>query len=273
MSLVRRLLGEPLFHFFLIGGALFALHRQLAPSRSGQRLRVTAQLRAGLRADFQRRSGAPPSAAEEQALVDRYVDQEVLYREALALGLDRGDVIVRRRLVQKLELLLEELDPVPEPDDRALERWLQAHPARYASGPRRSFEQVFVAAGPKGVDPVKRAEAIRQRLLAGAQPAGQGDPFLGGRAFREQSERTVASRFGAPFAAALWTQAPGTWSAPLRSAYGLHLVRVEADRPQGPAFDEARGQLRRDLLADERARRDRLALERLRARYQIEVTR
>src|SRR6476469_6919771 len=111
---MKRWYREPLVQMALAGAVLFALYRWVSPPRPGQRIEVSAEVVRGLRADHARRTGAAPTAAEEQALVRRYVENEALYREALALTLDRGDVIVRRRLVQKMELFLLSLTGTPE---------------------------------------------------------------------------------------------------------------------------------------------------------------
>ena len=116
---LRRWLKEPLLHFAVLGAALVGLHRWVAPPSLGRQIVLSAPLIHGLRQDHLRRNGALPTASEEAALVQRYIDNEVLYREALALGLDRGDIIVRRRLVQKMEFLTEGLEPLPRADRRA----------------------------------------------------------------------------------------------------------------------------------------------------------
>src|SRR5215471_5929754 len=129
MHFVRRLLREPLLHFAVLGALLFALQTRYAAS-SGRRIVVDASMLRGLRQDFLRRTGSMPDAAEEAALVEQYLDNEVLVREALALGLDRGDMIVRRRLVQKMEFLAETLDAPAEASDAELEGYLRSHSER-----------------------------------------------------------------------------------------------------------------------------------------------
>src|SRR5262245_29611607 len=145
MVVLVRCLREPLVVFLLVGGALFGLYRCVAPVREDERrVVVSAEVIRGLRAEHERRSGAPPTAAE---VVERYVEAEVLYREALLRGLDRGDVIVRRRLVQKMEFLTEaEADGDGDeraPDEAALAVWLAAHRADYARPERVTIEQVY----------------------------------------------------------------------------------------------------------------------------------
>ena len=251
---------------------LFALQRALAPPPAGRRLDVSAQVIAGLRADHQRRTGAPPTAAEEKLLIDRYVDAELQYREALALGLDRGDVIVRRRLVQKMQFLGEELEPLAEPDDEELTRYLDEHRARYAAPDRVSIEQMFVARDRHGAHTERDALVLGERLRAGAAAATLGDPFVHGRIFAARSQAELASLFGAPFAAAVFALDGDGWSTPLSSSYGLHLVRVTGRRTLAVVtLDDVRERVTRDWRADQRGRRERRALDRLRARYDVRI--
>jgi hypothetical protein len=263
---------EPLVHVVVLGMLVFGLHRWVAPPKASQEIVVPADALAGLRDDFRRRTGRMPSATDEQALVDAYVNDEILVREGLALGLDRGDVVVRRRLIQKMELLLENTEPVPAPTDAELAAYLAAHPARYASPPRVSFTHVFVSAQRAGDRVGREAEALRTQLDAGADPATLGDPFLRGRDFRLHAQAELASIFGAPFATEVMALPEGVWSAPLRSTFGLHLVRVSEKRAgTAPELSAVREQVEREWRVERRAALDRETRARLRARYVVRV--
>src|SRR5262249_4884420 len=153
-----------------------------------------------------------------------YIDNEVLYREALELGLDRGDIIVRRRLVQKMEFLTEGLDPVPEPTDTELQAYLDAHAEHYLQPDRVTLTHVFASNDRHGAATATLAEQWGEQLRAGADPATLGDPFLRGRELAAVSERDLAGILGNAFAAHVMQLPVGTWSAPIASSYGLHLV-------------------------------------------------
>src|SRR5262249_43151012 len=144
---VRRFLAEPMLHFLGLGVVLFALHARLQPR---DRIVISSAFVEALRQDHARRTGKPPTPEEERGLVERYVDEEVLDREALALGLDRGDVIVRRRLVQKMEFVTRDAAPAGEPTDADLQRLLDAHPERYGGPGVMSFRHVFLARDRRG---------------------------------------------------------------------------------------------------------------------------
>jgi hypothetical protein len=261
---------EPLVHFIALGAALFAVHHWVAPAPP-QRIVLSDAVINGLRQDHVRRTGTPPTTEEEAALIQRYVDDEVLYREALALGLDRGDIIVRRRLVQKMEFLNEDLEPIPEPSAAELQAYAEAHPERYAAPARVALTHVFLSTDRRGQDAERGAAALRAQLLAGADPAGLGDPFLRGREFPLRTERELAAIFGAPFAARVISEPVGTWSEPLRSSYGVHLVRVTGRQAAHPPDLADIGEAaRRDWREERRARANRAALARLRERYEIQ---
>jgi len=266
------LLREPLLRFVLLGAVLVVLRSALGPTSESRRIEVDASVRRGLRQDQLRRSGSAPTPEEEQRLIERYVDEEVLYREALALGLDRGDVIIRRRLLQKMEFLADEAEPIAEPSDVELTSFLTANPARYATEPRVALSQVFVGTDRHGSAAEEIARALRVQLQAGADPATLGDPFPRGRDFGPATERELAAVFGPAFAARAIELADGLWSEPIRSSYGFHLVRPSARLPGGPPrLDEVRNTVRVDWLGEKRAERRRAALDALRRRYDIDI--
>lgn len=269
---VSRWLREPLVHFVLLGSVVFAVHQWVAPPRLTNRIVVSDAILRGLRQEHLRQNGALPTPEEEAALIQRFVDNEILYREAIAEGLDRGDLIVRRRLVQKMEFVLEGEEPIPEPTDAALQAYLEAHAERYAVAARVALTQVFVSTDQHGADTERTAAALRQQLEAGADPSTLGDPFLRGREFSPRTERDLAGIFGAAFAAQVMTLPAGGWSAPLRSSYGLHLVRV-TERAAGrqPSLNEVRTEVLRDWQEERRGAADAAALARLRQRYEVRV--
>jgi hypothetical protein len=267
-----RLVREPLVHVVLLGVLLFALHRWVAPPNASQEIVVPADALAGLRDEFRRRTGRMPSVTDEQALLDAYVNDEILVREGVALGLDRGDVVVRRRLIQKMQLLLESTEAVPAPTDAELQAYLDAHASRYASPPRVSFTHVFVSTQHAGDRAASEIDAFRTQLDAGADPATLGDPFLRGRELRLHAQGELASIFGAAFAADVMALPEGVWSAPLRSTFGFHLVRISEKRPgTAPEMGAVREQVEREWRAERRASLDRDTRARLRARYVVRV--
>lgn len=272
--MLRSLLREPLLHFVLLGVALFWLHGTLTPADSRKTITLSAADVAALRDDHRYRTGSDPSPADEAALIERFVDDEVLVREALALGLDRGDIIVRRRLLQKMEFLLEELHPVAEPSDAELEAHRVAHADRYRTPERIGLTHVFVSRDRQGAAAPAVAAALRTTLDAGADPAGLGDPFLRGRELRARSQQELTDVFGPAFAEAVMDLPLGVWSAPIPSSYGLHLVRVtERTDAELPALARIREAVRRDWVEERRRAAQRAAHEALRRTYDVRIER
>ena len=245
-----------------------AYDRLLAP---GERIVVSEALREGLRADHRRRTGRPATPAEEAALVDAWVEDELLYREALALGLDRRDVVVRRRLVQSMGFLLEE-DTPPAPTDDELRSYVRAHAERFATDPRVTFEQVFVradrAAAAAGAD--DRARALQAELAAGADPSRLGDPFVHGFRIAGRTPAEIDGTFGPGFAARLAALPVGAWSEPIASSYGRHLIRVVERVPGGvPDLETIRETVAADWRHAQREAARRQGIARLRQRYEV----
>jgi hypothetical protein len=226
---------------------LFWLYGALVPTDAAHVIALSPADIDALRLDQRRRVGTDPTPAEDAAIVDRFVDDEVLYREALAMGLDRGDIIVRRRLLQKMEFLLEGLHPIPEPTDAELQAYLTAHVERYRTPARIGVTHVFVSRDRHGADAEAVATALRAQLEAGADPATLGDPFLRGRELRAQSEQDLSGIFGPAFARAAVELPLQEWSRPVTSSYGLHLVRV---RDRAPAEVPALARIRATVLQD-----------------------
>jgi len=268
--LLRRTFRDPLVHFAVLGAGIFALHAAVAPPPRDGRIVITADFLAGLRQEHAARAGRPPTPEEERALVDRFVDEEMLYREAVALGLDRGDPIVRRRLAQKMTFVAE--DGAGSPTDDELAAWLAAHEGRYREPPRLSFRHVYVARGRDGGDAEAEARRLLAELASGAAPDTLGDPFLQGRSFAARTPAEIEAVFGHAFAEALAAAPEGVWAGPFASSYGAHLVRIEG-RAAGatPPLAAVRERVRADLRDERRAAALRAMREKLRARYAVEI--
>jgi hypothetical protein len=271
-----RWVREPLVHFLILGAALFWLAGALGDPARGRADRIvfTAGDVEQLAAGFERTWQRPPTQAELEGLLEDRIREEVFYREALALGLDRDDTIVRRRMRQKMEFLSEDL-VVVEPDDADLESWLAANREAFRQEPRAAFRQVYLSRDRRG----ERVQADAEALLAslrdeGADPDPKtlGDPLPLPAESDALSASEVARLFGESFAASLFELAPGRWEGPVESAYGLHLVFVgERVAGRDPALDEVREAVAREWLADQRRRAREDSYLALRERYEVEV--
>ena len=269
-----RLLREPLVHFLLVGALLFAADAALPdPAEpSDQVIRISEAEVARLRTQWTSQYRRPPSPAELQGLVDARVREEVLFREALAMGLDQDDGIIRRRLAQKLEFLIEDLAAAREPTEAELGAFFEAQRERYRLPPRISFSHVYFS-------PDRGAEGEASLVLASLRPesppvaaAARGDRFMMGESYREQSPMDVEAIFGGNFVEALLDLAPGVWSGPIASAYGWHLVRIEGrSDPRLPAFAEVVARVRDDWSYEQRQQANEAVIEQLRSRYEVMI--
>jgi parvulin-like peptidyl-prolyl isomerase len=277
----RSLLREPLVHFLLLGAGLFMLDAWLRPaataSAASKEIVVSEARITNLAQNFRRTWQRPPTRQELDGIIEAFVREEVMVREALALGLDRDDAIIRRRLQQKMEFVSEEAAASVQPSDAELERYLSAHADAFRTEPRVTFVQVYL-------DPRRRGAALEadaKRLLEvlngerPIDPAQAGDRLLLLDARYENAPQSeVARLFGSDFAAALVEQPPGRWAGPVTSGYGAHLVRVEALTPgQLPSLDDVRPLVEREWANARRQELARAFYEKLRARYTVKVQR
>ncbi|MEE4120297.1 MAG: peptidylprolyl isomerase [Paracoccaceae bacterium] len=260
------ILREPLLHFLVLGAAVFALFAALddtPPPVAADRLEVTEADAARLARQFEATWRRPPSEDELAGLIDGHVREEVLVREAIVLGLDRDDAVVRQRLAQKMTFLTESGAEAVEATDAALAAHLAAHPERFARAGLVAFEQVMLR---EGADP----EPLRVALRAGEAVVAFAAPSLLPERVTPSPPAVVDGTFGQGFHAAVSALAPGGWAGPVESVYGRHLVRVLSVEPPGlPPLAEIREAVERDWRATMRAR---LAEERyaaLAARYDI----
>lgn len=253
MKTMKRILKEPLLHFLLLGVGLFIVYDVMqkpgARAEAGEIVVTMGQVE-NLAATFAKTWQRPPSPEELAGLVRDRVREEVYYREAMTLGLDKDDTVIRRRLRQKMEFISDDIAARAEPTDAELTAYLEAHADAFRVDPRLSFRQVYL-------NPAKRGENLARdaaQLLAQMNQAGmQSDVSLFGDALMLEYQFSAASfgeigdLFGEPFAAKLLGLTPGQWTGPIESGYGVHLVWV-SERTGGrlPALTEVRDAVQRD---------------------------
>lgn len=262
-------LRHPLVICAAIGLVLAGGLRLLRPF-SRQCISVSKATLDGLSADFARRSGRPPTSAERELLVSDYIDGEVLFREAEARHLGDGDIIIRRRLVQKMEFVVEGLGKSPEPQPAELKSYFAAHKQRYLLPARVSLRHVFISRDRHKDDASAVAKTLLSRLRAENNFAGLGDPFLRGAEFENASQSELLAIFGPDFAAAALALPISVWSEPIPSSYGLHLIFVSARQAEAePALSAVFTRVRQDFVYDRKKILRQKTLERLRRGYDI----
>ncbi len=272
-----RLLREPLLHFLALGALLFALYSLVsnAPAPGAERrIEVTAGTINQLTEQFARQWQRAPTATEIRGLVESHIREEVLYREAMALGLDRDDTIVRRRLAQKMEFLSEDLASLAPPDEAELAAFYAENAARFAEPARISFTHVFFSTDRRGAPAEADALVALQELNAAdlERAPEHGDTFLLDFDFSALSLAEIGGLFGREFADAVTGLEPGAWHGPVRSGYGLHLVRIVArEDPRQPSLAEVRDRVLGELESERRLRMNDEIYQRFRERYEIVV--
>jgi hypothetical protein len=277
MARFRAILREPLVHFLALGAGLFLLYGlfgQEAGERSDRIVVTEAQIE-GLAALFERTWRRPPTAAELDGLIADHIKEEILYREALALGLERDDLVIRRRLRQKMEFVSEDFADQAEPTEDELRAFLTEQPDRFRIPDRISFVQVYLSPDRRGEAARGDAERLLVALNAGAsEPAEAGDPFLLEQDHRNITTYEVERLFGRAFAARLAELPLGRWSGPVESGYGLHLVLVR-ERIEGalPDLDQVRDAVAREWQAARRQEASDALYEKLRAGYDVTIER
>lgn len=273
MNFVRKLIREPLVHFLLIGAALFVAFgmTQGPDTNAANRIVVDAGQVEQLEAQFERTWIRPPTRQELDGLIENHVRQEVYYREALAMGLDQNDPMVRQRMRMKLEFILEDLTLDENPTDDVLSDYLGKNPDRFQLEPEISFTQVYVS--PDDRPEIEAdAERILAELKAGADPQSLGDTSMLNFEYRDMTPADIARTFGDIFAKQIAELRPSDWQGPFYSGLGGHLVNVTG-RVEGrmPTLDEIRPLVEREWLATQRVELKDLAYGRLRENYEVVV--
>ena len=251
---IRSLLREPLLHFLLIGMALFLLYGKVAPpSDDGNQLTVTQSGIAALADQFQATWSRPPTPVELKGLVDSYVRDEILFREGVALGLVKDDPVIKRRVRQKLEVLIEEEGRAGTPSDAELTAYLNKNAATFHMPPVLSFQQVLFDPATYGDTLESALSASIAALNGGATAESQGKPSMLPSQVEKLPLDLVVRDFGEQFGKALETAPVGQWIGPVRSGFGVHLVYISERKPGYlPALDEARKAVTREWENDQR---------------------
>ena len=272
-----RVLREPLVHFLAIALIVFAAYHIMAPSADGVstgRIVVTAGKVEQIAARFAQIWQRPPSPVELKSLIDEEVKEEIYVREALALGLDKDDTLIRRRLRQKMELLSDAGADALSPTDAELEAYLRSHPETFAVDPAISFQQIFLNQQRQGAAIEQTADSILKSLTANPEMEATtlGDPSLLPVEMPLTSLKSVGHMFGSEFADAVGNAKTGVWIGPIASGFGLHIVRV-SERQEGrvPALTEVRDVVLREWSNHKRKQLEAERLAALLSRYEVTV--
>ncbi len=269
---IKSLWREPLVHFLLIGAALFLFYdlTREQGSEAPNRIVVNSGQVEQLAANFKRTWMRPATEAELAALVENHVREEVFYREALAMGLDQNDPLVRRRMRMKLEFILEDLSSQDVTDEK-LTAFLQQHPDKFRTQAQVSFQQVYLNPD-KRKDLATDTKKLLASLNSGAAPESLGDPTMVPFDYSLATQSEIARSFGERFAEDAIKLVPGDWMGPVYSPYGGHLLKVsERVEARQPELAEIRALVEREYLVQRRKEQKNLAYQKLREGYQVTI--
>lgn len=271
---MRRFVREPLLHFLVLALLVFAAYG-LVPRRepATATIDVTQAKIAQLAGLFAKTWQRPPTAPELKGLIDDYVKEEIYVREALRLGLDTDDAVIRNRLRLKMEFVSDADAEATPPTGAQLQAYLDAHPEAFRRPPEVAFEQVYINPDKHIPDAAAAAAALLEPLRKDAgYAATAGDTSLLPASLPLTDQQGIAQVFGDDFAAAVLRLAPGQWEGPVPSAVGLHLVKVTQYLPGSqPALADIRPAVEREWMNDHRKAVAQRRLDDLLAHYTVTV--
>ncbi len=261
----KGLAREPLVHFLVAGALIFAVGGGGSDAADRSLTVTEAQVR-GLTEQWEQQWHRQPTPVEVEGLIRDFIKDEVYYREALRLGLDKDDIIVRRRMRSKMEFLVAAQAENEVPSDAELQKWLDTHRRDHATAPVLSFDQIYVA-GDTG-----RARSLLVQLAKGADPATLASPLSVPRKLDETAAGDVDRQFGDGFAKGVAALPPGGWAGPVASGFGQHLVRLRKLTPGAvPPLASVRKAVENDWREANRATRENAAYQALLDGYTIRI--
>jgi hypothetical protein len=274
-----KLFREPLLHFVLIGAVIYMVYGLFAePAEDTQdnTLTVSAAEIQWMQANWQKRWNRLPTEQELDGLIQHYIKETVLYREALSMGLNKHDPVIRRRLAQKLEFLAKDLVTLTPPTEQELRAYFQEHQSRYQPPVRYSFTQIYLDPDKRGDATLDDARAMKTALAAQANAfdrAGEwGDDLMLQSHYSAVDQVEIHKQFGAEFAEAMVKLAPGQWHGPLLSGYGVHLIYVHSRQEAAPVqFTEVRERVAQDWQSAKSDELNDTFYANLRERYSIVI--
>ena len=278
LSTLKRWFREPLLHFLLIGVVLFAVYTYINRGRIGiaspRQIVLSLDELATMEMYFESQWHRPPTPQEFQAMVEDKIKEEVLYREGLVMGLDKGDTIVKRRMAQKVQFLTEDVATAHEPSTAELKAWFEKNSGKFAMPSRYSFRHIYFSPDKRGTNAHEDAAQALARIAG--QPENStlspsvADRFMFQDYYGDRTPSAIAKEFGPQFAVAIEKLKPGSWQGPIESGFGWHLVFVDAVIPgRVPAFEEVESEVKTAWLGEQKAQAWQKAYQSLRSKYTV----
>lgn len=276
---MRSIWREPLVHFVVLGAALFVGHAawQSHVSKADYTINVSTDELERQAIIFAGENRRQPTDEDLKALLFAYVEEQVLMREAERLGLGEDDTIIRRRLAQKMRFMIEDVAGPEAPTDDTLEAWFENNKTKFLNPERRSFTHIYLSPQSRGDTVQADAEALLSTANALTDPEGWkrlGDPFMMKRDYEPITATDAVRLFGREFTAALFELKDDTskWQGPIASAFGLHIVRVNAVEPASmPTFEAVKQSVMAEWLDETRRSDNQTRLKELIEKYDVNV--
>jgi peptidyl-prolyl cis-trans isomerase C len=277
LTAMKQAAREPLVHFLLIGLALFAVYGLLNRGKAGNvnyKIVLSLDDLKQLDISFVSQWHRQPTPEEFSGLVESFIRQEVLYREGLAMGLDKDDTIVKRRMAQKMEFLSEDMATAHEPSTKELKEWFTRNSQKFALPDRTTFRHLFFAFDRRGqnaqIDAVSALAKIADKTEDSPLGKSLADPFMFQDYYGDRAPDQLAKEFGPNFATAVFKLKTGSWQGPIESGYGWHLIWIESIAPGHiPHFEEVEPDVKTAWLADQKAVQWHAAYVKMRAKYEV----
>jgi len=257
--MLKKLLKEPLIYFFVLGFVVFGLHSSLNREKQIQNVdpftvNVTSSDIEWIRSSWEARMKRKPMQQELQGLIDRFIRDEILFREASAMDMDERDLVIQRRLVQKLTFVFEDLAEAIAPTDEELRKYMQENQDKYRIPEMMSFTHVYFSPD-KRKDVMEEAKVVLTQLKSEKstpkEAVSLGDPIMVDSTFRQRSPDEVARTLGKQFAAKLFSAGEMGWQGPIVSTFGVHLVYIdERTASKMPEFENIREEVKNDFMYD-----------------------
>ncbi len=268
-SRLRRFLREPLVHFLAIGLLLFAAISAVHAIRRPT-VRISANELEQLVTYWEMQTQRPPTREELAAIIHERVEEELLAREALRLGMDKDDMILRRRLAQKMAFASEDVAAIPEPSEATLKAFYEKTKAQYATPGRLALRHIYFSRDRAGAPAQAAATAALAELKAGRTPVG--DSSMLPLTYADVTVEDLARDYGPDFVAAARGAPEGVWVGPVASPYGMHLLRVERRlASQVPPLSQVRSEVRAAWIDERRKANNQAYVQRLWRRYKVEI--
>jgi len=274
-----RLFTEPLIQFLIVGAGIYGAYAMFGTPEEDFRdtlVHVDSNRINAFISEWESRWNRPPTREEIDGLIQSYIKEDVLYRQAVAMGLNEDDPITRRRMAQKLEFLTSDLAMMVQPAEGELEQYFDDNSEVYRAPDLMTFSQVFFDPDARGDSTLEDAEEALLKLQAAGVPTEEsmqvGDGFMLQSDFVSVTAQQAARQMGAGFVEALVQLEPGSWHGPVLSGYGVHLVYVYShEKSAPPVFEDVKAAVLEDWQLEQREQFNADFLENLKSRYEIVI--